>query len=413
MKLTELENKQILIAGFGLEGKATKVFLETYIPSAQVSVTDSSDGAYYLAKQADYDVIIKTPGIPARDITVPYTTATNIFFANLPTAIQTIGVTGSKGKSTTVSLIHHILSSAGKKVKLVGNIGTAMLSAFDPTDTEIIYAIELSSYQLSDITYSPHISVIVSLFPEHIPYHGTLEQYYEAKKNILTHASPEDYYVYNPSYPQLAAWAKESKAQAAPYKSAIPQTSSKLIGLHNQDNIRAAYTVSQLFHISDDIFISAVASFQPLPHRLETVGTYEGITFIDDAISTTPESTIAALNAISNVHTIFLGGEDRGYNFSQLIKILVEKDIEHVVVFPDSGNRIAEELHIAHPDITTIKHVHDMQSAVDYAFEYTPAGSVCLLSCASPSYSLWKNFQEKGDQFQTCIRTHETQEKQS
>ena len=408
MNISNLHNKHILIAGFGIEGKASKAFLEKYVPSAHITVTDVLDGADYLVKQADYEVVIKTPGIPGRDITVPYTTATNIFFANLPTGAQTIGVTGSKGKSTTTSLIYHILKAAGKKVKLVGNIGIPMLRAFDPTDVNTIYAIELSSYQLADIMYSPHIAVIVSLFLEHIPYHGTVEKYYEAKRNIVTHLSSNDYYIYNPSYPQLADWATESKAQALPYQINIPKTTSKLIGPHNADNIRAAYTVSQLFHISDDIFKSAVASFQPLPHRLETVGTYQGITFIDDAISTTPESTIAALNAVPNVSTIFLGGEDRGYDFSQLIDMLYDKHIENIVVFPDSGNRIAEELHIKHPDILNIKHVHKMQDAVDYAFEHTPSGSVCLLSSASPSYSLWKNFQEKGDQFQTCIRTHET-----
>ena len=263
MNISNLHNKHILIAGYGIEGRATKTFLETYVPSAHITITDSSDGADYLVKQADYEVVIKTPGIPGRDITVPYTTATNIFFANLPTGAQTIGVTGSKGKSTTTSLIYHILKAAGKKVKLVGNIGIPMLRAFDPTDVNTIYAIELSSYQLADIMYSPHIAVIVSLFLEHIPYHGTVEKYYEAKRNIVTHLSSNDYYIYNPSYPQLADWAAESKAQALPYQINIPKTISKLIGPHNADNIRAAYTVSQLFHISDDIFKSYPRSSPP------------------------------------------------------------------------------------------------------------------------------------------------------
>lgn len=411
MKLSELQNKTILIAGFGMEGKATKAFLEKHASSSKITVADSSDGEDYLAKQTDYDVIIKTPGIPPRDLSAPYTTATNIFFANLPAGAQTIGVTGSKGKSTTASLIHHLLKAASKKAKLVGNIGAPMLDSLSLDDTDTIYVIELSSYQLVDINYSPHLSIITSLFPEHIPYHGTAEKYYEAKKKILTHSSSKDYYIYNPSYPQLADWAKETHAQATPYKKEIPPTTSKLIGAHNEDNIRAAYMVAQLFNISDDIFISAVSSFQPLPHRLQTVGTVGGITFIDDAISTTPESTIAALESIDNVETIFLGGEDRGYDFSQLIDVLYEKHIQHIVVFPDSGNRIAEELHIKHPDILTIHHAQDMKSAVDYAFEHTSPESACLLSCASPSYSLWKNFQEKGDQFQECIRTHETKEK--
>ncbi|MDA1316825.1 MAG: UDP-N-acetylmuramoyl-L-alanine--D-glutamate ligase [bacterium] len=411
MKLAQLEHKTILIVGYGMEGKATKSFLEKYVPSSRITVTDASNGKDYLAHQANYDIVIKTPGIPPRDLSVPYTTATNIFFANLPTRVQTIGVTGSKGKSTTASLIYHILASSGKKTKLVGNIGSPMLDSLKLDDTETIYVIELSSYMLTDIKFSPHISVITSLFPEHIPYHKTVEEYYVAKQNIVAHATPNDYYIYNPAYPQLADWAKGTSAISTPYKTGIPETTSKLIGAHNKDNIAAAYSACSLLNISDANFTFAVSTFEPLPHRLQTVGTVHGITFIDDAISTTPESTMAALEAVDNVQTIFLGGEDRGYDFSQLINMLYDKHIQHIVVFPDSGNRIAEELHIKHPDILTIYHAQDMNSAVDYAFKHTSEGSICLLSCASPSYSLWKNFQEKGDQFKKCIQAHETNKK--
>lgn len=406
MKISQLENKHILIAGYGIEGKATEVFIKQYVSGARISIADKSTGSDYLSKQHEYDIVIKTPGIPPSEITAPYTTATNIFFANLPSKNQTIGVTGSKGKSTTTSLIYHILKHAGKKVQLAGNIGKPLLSVFDPLDNNIIYVAELSSYQLADIAFSPHISVIVSLFPEHIPYHGSEAKYYAAKKNILAHASQEDYYIYNPAYPLLKKWSQETQAKTRPFATGISHIPTKLVGQHNQDNIQAAATVALLYDIPDSTIISAVASFEPLPHRLQTVGVFQGITFIDDAISTSPESTIAALDAIPHVKTLFLGGEDRGYDFSQLIKKLIQKDIEHVVVFPDSGNRIAEELHIAYPDRIAIYHAHEMQSAVHYAFEHTPPGAVCLLSCASPSYSLWKDFQEKGNQFQTFIRNY-------
>ncbi len=153
--------------------------------------------------------------------------------------------------------------------------------------------------------------------------------------------------------------------------------------------------------IKDDVICRAITTFKSLPHRLEKVGEYKEITFYDDAISTTPESTIAALKALPNTNTIFLGGEDRGYNFAALEQAILESRITNVVLFPTSGARIFT----TRPKNITFLETSSMQEAVTFAYKQTKKGTICLLSTASPSYSVWKNFEEKGDEFKKWVRS--------
>ena len=181
-KLLGLEN--VCILGYGKEGKITEKYLKKKYPELKIGILDQSRDKNYLEKQSEYDFVIKTPGIPKDKIKIPYTTATNIFFAE--NRNFTIGVTGSKGKSTTSSLIYEILKKSGKKVRLLGNIGNPMLGALlDSPKPNEIFIIELSSYMLEDIEYSPNVAVLLNLFPEHMNYHGGVNNYYQAKNNIF------------------------------------------------------------------------------------------------------------------------------------------------------------------------------------------------------------------------------------
>ncbi|OGG11268.1 UDP-N-acetylmuramoylalanine--D-glutamate ligase [Candidatus Gottesmanbacteria bacterium RBG_13_45_10] len=405
MKLEELANKHILIAGYGLEGRVTEAFLTRWVPDSSITIVDKKDNSAYLDSQDKYDLVVKSPGIPKRHIHVPYTTATNIFFAN--TRGTTIGVTGSKGKSTTASLIYAMLKQAGLRVHLVGNIGKPMLAEFIPGDTrEDIYVCELSSYQLDDIRYSPHISVFVSLFPEHMDYHGGVDAYFEAKKRIVEFASESDFFIYNRDYQELVRLASCTEAKAVPFVSELPfpDKDIPLLGKHNRDNIRGAVTVAKLFDISTEDIYEAVKHFVPLPHRLQLVGTFSGIRFYDDAISTTPESTMKAIESIPKIGTLFLGGQDRGYDFTKLVDLVETSHISNIVLFPDSGARIESLLQKKHEGAFTIFHTKDMEQAVKFAYAHTEAGYACVLSTASPSYSVWKNFEEKGDLFQKYVK---------
>lgn len=408
MKVSELATKKrILILGFGKEGHASLKFLKTAVPGGEFGTADKKDGPDYLLRQRSCDLVIKSPGIPKQLVSAPYTTATNIFFAN--TQGMTIGVTGSKGKSTTASLIYAILKEAGMRVFLVGNIGKPALDALaTERGSGRTYVYELSSYQLADIAYSPHISVMTNFFPEHMDYHGGVEEYWKAKKRILAYAGKSDFFVYNPAYPRLVQLGKETRARAIPFVDELPFGKGRipLLGEHNRDNVRAAVTVANILHIPVKILERAVARFHALPHRLEFVGTYRGISFYDDAISTTPQSTIAAIDSFANVGAIFLGGQNRGYDFSLLARRISERQIPVIVLFPDSGTAICEALTSVSYAPVHLLETSNMGEAVRFAYSHTPKGSVCLLSTASPSYSVWKNFEEKGNLFAQFVRQY-------
>lgn len=407
MTIAELKNyKRILILGYGVEGKATHQFLKRFHPEVDIGIADQSIDPNYLEKQSYFDLVIKSPGIRKELVTKPYTTATNIFFANVKG--KTIGVTGTKGKSTTVSLIHHILKWSGLPAYLVGNIGIPALASLIKNNLKRdVYVMELSSYQLADINYSPHISVVINLFPDHMTYHGSVANYYKAKLRIVNAVKSNDYYVYNAHFKELVEAAKKTIAQPIPIINEIPFKLPKvaLLGGHNMENVKAALTVSKLFSIKDDIVKSALATFKPLPHRLESVGIYSDIVFFDDAASTTPQSTIVAITALSNIGTIMLGGQDRGYDFSDLAKKICAAEIANVILFPDAGPKIKQAIEDVCSDKINFYETDSMREAVAYAYQNTEKGKICLLSTACPSYTLWQNFSEKGNQFQEFVKS--------
>lgn len=404
MKITELEtHKKILILGYGKEGASVERFLKKYIPQAQILIADKKDDENYLLKQKDVDLVVRSPGVRLEYLSKKWTTATNIFFENFPGIV--VGVTGTKGKSTTAALIAEMIRRKKRDVRLIGNIGHPLLDVLPTATTDTVAVVELSSYQLVDLHFSPHITLIVNWYPEHRDFHGSFKAYKRAKQNSINFQTDADYFIYDPQEKEVASWIHLTKAKAVSYTDEFPFDESKipLIGAHNRRNIQGALTVARLFAISDEDAQRAIYSFVPLPHRLQNVGTFKHITFYDDAISTTPESTIAALNSLKPVDTLFLGGQDRGYDFSELVKVLKEKRIKSLVLFPETGSRIKQELSTLHDYRPTILETLDMEEAVAFAYRSCSRGSICLLSTASPSYFLWKNFEEKGDLFQKYV----------
>lgn len=367
--------KSAYILGYGKEGQATEKWLKKHYPKLKVEIGDQSISKNYLKNQQNFDIVIKTPGIQKEKITSHYTTATNQFMSRIKNL--TIGVTGSKGKSTTVSLIHHILKTARKKSHLLGNIGKPMLSEIDKIKPNDIVVLELSSYQLDDIEYSPDIAVILNLKDAHNEYHGSRKAYHQAKKNIFK---------FNPSH----------KIKQKDFKDIKVKTTGQLIGNHNKENIKAAIKVAQILKIPSKTINKAIETFKPIPHRLEFVGEYKNIKFYNDSISTTPESAIAAIKALKP-NTIFLGGQYRGETFTQLEKEIHKSNVQNVVLFPDAGEKI-----IKNPKNLNILHTKSMKKAVQFAFKHTTG--ICLLSGACASYSLWKNFEEKGEEFKHFIK---------
>jgi len=403
--------KNVLILGYGKEGKITEKYLKKKFPKIKIGIADKRISHDYLEKQKDFDLIIKTPGIPKKLVTRPYTTATNIFFSEIARMrrdgknVITIGITGSKGKSTSASLLFSVLKDAGMDARLVGNIGKPMLEELlKPVNEGVIFVMELSSYQLDDIAFSPNIAIVLNLFPEHMPYHGGIENYYRAKKNIINFQKENGLFIYNGKDKIIQKWAKEFSFAKIPFNKIDISNGPKdlyLLGDHNKDNIKAVIAVADFFNIPRGKIEKAIRKFKPLPHRLEFVGEFKGIKFYDDSISTAPESAIAAIKSLKNIGVLILGGEDRGYDFGRLEKSICEYKIKNVILFPDTGKKILK----SRKEFNVLE-TSSMNEAVKFAYKYASVGSICLLSPASPSYKLWNNFdfEERGDEFKKWVK---------
>lgn len=429
MRIEELNGKSVCILGYGKEGKAMVKAIETFAPQAEVTVADQNEeavkelqgtrhktqvGDTWLSHVYDFDVVIASPGISPSLISdiSQLTSPTQIFFDTVEdSGAMIIGITGSKGKSTTSSLIAAILRAAKKDVHLVGNIGEPSIAHLRDANKNTIFVHELSSYQLMRLTKSPHIAVVTSFFREHLDYHGTEEAYIEAKMRITRFQKPDDIAFFPENSPGAAAIAAQGEGRKIPYgieDAPVQLNETKFIGEHNLLNIAGACKVAKELGVSEAICIATIKTFLPLPHRLQSLGMHHELEWIDDAISTTPESTIAALDALGDrVRTIILGGQDRGSDFTELGKRIAASPIHTVILFPGSGPRIKQAIEAAQAKVTFFD-ADSMERAVEIAKRETkPMASepapIVLLSTASPSYGMFKNFEEKGEIFKKAI----------
>jgi len=408
MKLSDLEKKRILILGFGREGEDTFKFLRKMFPKKVIGIADrqnikykSSNAKCYLGKNylkaiKNYDIIVKSPGIPFKILpksALPkITTQTEIFFNNCPGEI--VGITGTKGKSTTSSLIYEILKSGGKKAHLIGNIEKPVLSFLLKATVNDVYVYELSSHQLYNLKKSPHIAVLLNIYSEHLDYYRNFKEYANAKANIIKYQTKNDYLVYNSGDKNVREIAKKSKAKRIPIK-----------GEYYSLDKAAAKAVGKIFKVSSKIIEKVIKGFKPLPHRLELVGKFQGITFYNDALATIPEATIGALEVLGDrVETIMLGGYERNIDFKNLAKKVLKTKIKVVILFPTTGRRIWQTIK-QQRGVTSLKpfFVDNMMDAVKLAYLHTQKGKICLLSTASPSFSIFRDYKEKGNLFKKQV----------
>lgn len=421
MRIQDLSDKNICIVGFGREGKAMAEALEKYAGGCRITIADKNElgstkyevrsGEKYLDQLDDFDVVIKSPGIPPLPelaaVKEKLTSPTQIFFDSIAgSGALVIGVTGSKGKSTTSSLLYDILKNADKNVFLVGNIGEPAILHLSDAKPDAIFVMEMSSYQLLNLNVSPAIALVTSFFPDHMDYHGSIEAYFEAKKNIARWQKADDVVFYCDAFKETKEIAMTSKGKKIGFSSKdSPVTLDEILlkGEHNISNIAGAFAVAMHLGIDRNVAINTIKAFKGLPHRLESIAISDNIEWINDSISTTPESAIAALDALGDkVTTVILGGQDRGYDFSFLTARLIGSSVKTVILLPESGARIRNEIEKIKTDMLLID-ADDMKSAVESARENTNAGIV-LLSPASPSYGHFKNFEDRGNQFATFAK---------
>src|SRR3990167_903820 len=433
----QIKNKSVLILGIGREGLSTYLFLRKHFPDKVLTIADklslsqlpektrsyiSKDkkvklilGENFIEKSIGFDIIFVSPGMSPL-ILEKIKNPQSIVSSNLELFFELcqgkiIGITGTKGKSTTTSLIYQVLKQAGLDTRLAGNIGQPALAFLSGANSNTIFVLELSSYQLMRLRRSPHIAVVQNIVPEHLDYHGSFKKYVTAKENIVKYQTKKDYVIYNSLSNLASKIAEISPAKKIPFghyskeieKTILPIKFVPLKGKFNLQNVLPAVIIGKLFGISNEKIASAIKSFKPLEHRLEYVGTIAGIDYYNDSLSTIPESAIAAITAFPNKSLILLlGGYDRGLDFSNLAKVIRTSKIKGVILFPTTGKKIWEAIKKEvgdHKKLPRHVFVSKMKQAVEQAHLWAKKGDVILMSPASASFSVFKDYKDRGDQF--------------
>ena len=394
MKITDyLNDKRVLLWGYGLEGKSMEKFIKSYCSVKELAIFQ---GKREEIDEDAYDCIFKSPGIVAWDLSDKFTSMTDLFLGQF--SGQVIGVTGTKGKSTTSSLIYTVLSKcADRPALLVGNIGFPALDYYGEITDDTVIVFEMSCHQLAHAKISPHVAVFLNLYEEHLDYYGTMDKYFLAKANITLHQKPGDYLYVGNNVPPIETAAEKTVIS---YDDPM-RFDMGLKGDHNQFNARFAYTIStQLFGCDPEEVRGAIAEFTGLRHRMQFAGNVNGVDYYDDSISTIPEAAIAAIKSIPNSRTILLGGMDRNIDYSLLTEFIRSHGEYNYILMYKSGERVFKDV----SDLPCCHYREDLRGAVELARELTPAGSAVILSPAAASYGYFKNFEERGDVFQQMIR---------
>ena len=476
--MSDLAGSRIIILGLGREGLSSYRFLRTQLPEQELTLADQSPseilfanfpewqaisrqdrnllwqlGDQYLENLANFDLIIKTAGIP---VTLPaiqqalelnpglqISSNMQLFFDRCQGTI--IGVTGSKGKSTTSQLIFDILSQAGQKTVLLGNIGRPALNYLSVIDQETLVVAELSSHQLAELKASPQVAVLLDVTPEHLDYFANFEQYLAAKTAITRYQSPNDWLTYNPALSgakkiaQLSAvrpdhqikhslvdqsanlafqvfikdetiYYRESN-QPNQLRKLMAVAEIKLLGRHNLYNVLSAVAVAQIFQVKAASLRQTISNFQGLAHRLEFVAEVDGVQYFDDSIATNPTASSAALRSFPQGKIILLaGGSDKKLDLTEYLESIIEQKVKALLLFPPVGPKILEQLQklweakgLTADTFPQYRIFQSMAEAVQQARTWAKAGDVVLLSPACASFGLFKDYQDRGQQFQLAV----------
>lgn len=456
MAKNRLAGVEVAVLGLGREGLDLVKFLIGH--RANVTVLDRNQagqlgesyaqakklgakfilGSEYLERLSDFEIIFRSPGVSlqtpelklARRRGVEISSAVKLFFELCPAKI--VGITGTKGKSTTTSLIFHLLKRGRRRVFMAGNIGESplhLLKKLRPTDLVVL---ELSSFQLEDMDKSPNIAVMLNVVPEHLDRHRTFKKYLAAKQNIYLHQNKADWLVVSRDFAVPRQAAKSARGKVFPYsvgkilpkglyvarqeivlrdlttgrrQVVIGLNEIKLIGEHNLQNVLPAIGVALISGLSVRVVRTAVTSFQALTHRLEPAYEKDGVVFVDDSLGTTPEAAAAAIKAFAWRDTaIILGGVYKGGSLKLLMKILAENPVKLVALIGESQATFARALHRYAPKVPVKKCGKDFEKAITAAYQSVKTrGGAVLLSPACASQDMFQNAYERGRQFVSTV----------
>lgn len=437
------ENKKVLILGCGREGISTYKLIRKYLKNQEIFIADKKQnfqndyeifksdknihfisGDRYLDGLEDYDVIMKAPGVSFAGIDI------SKYACKIKSQLEllleffdvtTIGITGTKGKSTTTTLIYNMLQEQNVNSMLLGNIGVPVFDYVEEIKEDDVLVLEMSSHQLEYMELSPNISILLNVFEEHLDHYDTFEKYVEAKCNIYKYQREKDYFLYNVDNEMLDKCVKNVKSNV--YKVSLDgkeesninikddfvcidnkpvynvNEKRNLLGDYNLNNIMFVLGVSEILKLDINKTIQTIRNFKTLEHRLEFVGKFDDVLYYDNSIATVPAAVIEAVKALGNVDTLIIGGMDRGIDYSDFVDYLNSNDIRNVVCMPKTGHDIAKKLNKGKAYI-----VSDLKEAVDVSRRITAKGKSCLLAPAAASYGFFKNFEEKGDLYKKLVR---------
>lgn len=338
-----------------------------------------------------------------------------------------IGVTGTKGKGTTTTLIAKLVEASGLPVVIGGNIGVPVLDLLTDIGPDTWVVLELSSFQLYKFNHSPHIAVHLMMLREHIDeWHKTMEDYVEAKRNIFQHQKEDDIAIYLPTDQYSKSNASFSKGKKIPYfaepgayiednkvvidgQSLIGCDQVGLLGAHNLQNICAAVTASWVVHQDIDIYEKVLSEFHGLEHRLQLAGEVDGAKYYDDSFGTTPDTSIVAMNSFEGPKVMIIGGHDKGNPMEEMCARLAGEDISHVIFVGTTGTKLRQMSIDAglNPDKTTLKEDGNswtMEEIVRTAKDHASPGDVVLLSTGSASFGLFRDYKDRGEQFTSAVQ---------
>lgn len=406
-----LKPHKIAILGYGREGQSTHKLIKELLPEKEVLIADDKSPLANCTLQdkclKSCTLYIKTPGISMKKLQgldrEKITSQTDIFLQLYSN--QTIGVTGTKGKSTTSNLVYKILLDQGFDVLLAGNIGVPLLDIISNIKENTIIVAELSAHQLQFIHTSPKVSILLNLFEEHLDHFDSYDQYKESKYNIATKQTKQGVFIFNKDSKEIKALLEKTPLQSRqkPFsKEEATIEANYLKGEHNQMNILSAILASQVFGAKKEEAETTAKNFQPLAHRLEYVGEKNGVTYYNDSISTIPQATLEALKALKKVQTLILGGIDRGIDYSPLVEQIGEFEVKNIAFVGQAGRRIYKEMKEKANNYNCLLS-DDYKEIVSWCKANTQKEKICLLSPAASSYDMFTNFEHRGEVFKQLI----------
>lgn len=425
-------SQRIAILGYGIEGRSAYRYYTQQWPDAEVTIFDERkiadlpQGAHFgggdFSNLFGYDIVVRTPIIRPDRIKTDgaVTSVIKEFFKVCPTK-NIVGITGSKGKGTTVALLYTMLKGAGMRVHMGGNIGVAALDLLPDIQQEDIVVLELSSFQLWDLDRSPHIAVVLMVEPEHLDVHKDINEYLTAKTNLVSHQRSDDLTIYLPNNPYVEQIIAKSTGQKMPYTKApgaevidgaiviedqricgIDELA--LVGEHNQENACAAVTAAWQYTHNVAALAEALRRFAGLDHRLKLVTTVDGVRYYDDSIATTPGSAIAAIKAFSQSKIVILGGLDKGADFGELADVIAGDTVKEAILI--GTTRLKLQSVLARAGFTNVALFNEkttMNTIVAHAHQRSAPGDVVILSPACTSFDMFKDYKDRGEQFAATV----------